>query len=195
MRAVKSNTRKKSKDRVKRRWVCLYERIKHIEIAQVVELGVWAGKMSKALLETAPNIEMLYLVDTWEAPKPGSTYFQGSRKISRYPQSKFDQAFKETKERIAPWIRKCVIMKMESAEAAEQIEDNILDCVFVDGDHSYEGTSRDIKLWLPKVKEGSWIGGHDYGNTNTYGNVKQAVDEAFGRKVELDGNHTWWVKL
>jgi hypothetical protein len=53
--------------------------------------------------------------------------------------------------------------------------------------------ARDIAAWLPKVKPGGWLMGHDYGNKPD-GGVKRAVDE-LGVKVELDSDHVWAVRL
>ncbi len=57
----------------------------------------------------------------------------------------------------------------------------------------------DLAAWLPKVKPGGWIGGHDYANTDPrfrFG-VTEAVDEwaaDYGRDVEVDANFTWFSR-
>ena len=40
--------------------------------------------------------------------------------------------------------------------------DNYFDFVYIDGDHSYEGSKSDLKNYYPKVKRGGVISGHDY---------------------------------
>jgi len=50
---------------------------------------------------------------------------------------------------------------MTSDRAAELVGDASLDLVFIDGDHSYEQTLRDIRNWLPKVRPGGILCGHD----------------------------------
>lgn len=65
-----------------------------------------------------------------------------------------------------------------SAEAVVEFEDNTLDFVYIDGDHTYEGVKRDILLWLPKIKTDGIIGGHDY-KEHTFPGVTKAVHELF----------------
>jgi len=72
----------------------------------------------------------------------------------------------------------------ESCNAAKQFEDGSLDFVFIDASHSYENVRKDIIAWLPKVKVGGILAGHDYGNG--YEGVIQAVDEIFGNKVNKE---------
>lgn len=67
-----------------------------------------------------------------------------------------------------------------SWEVADQFEDESVDFVFIDADHVYQSVRNDVLAWLPKVKPGGIIAGHDY---NPPHEVKRAVDEIFGSKV------------
>ena len=69
---------------------------------------------------------------------------------------------------------------MTSVEAAKQYEDNSLFFVFIDGSHLYESVKEDIQAWLPKVKSGCFIGGHDIDQTEEFNGVRKAVDEVLG---------------
>lgn len=51
-----------------------------------------------------------------------------------------------------------------------------IDLVFIDGDHTYNQVKADIKAWLPHIKPGGILCGHDYG-FETWPGVKQAFDE------------------
>ena len=68
----------------------------------------------------------------------------------------------------------------DSGEASTRYENASLDFVFIDADHSYEAVKRDIAAWLPKVKSGGVIAGHDYCHWPGFG-VIEAVTEAFDR--------------
>jgi predicted O-methyltransferase YrrM len=73
-----------------------------------------------------------------------------------------------------------VVHELDSVEASKLYADESLDFVFIDADHSYEAVKRDIAAWLPKVKSGGIIAGHDYCVWPGFG-VIEAVTEAFER--------------
>jgi hypothetical protein len=70
-----------------------------------------------------------------------------------------------------------------SQEILNQLDDNSLDIVYIDADHSYLGCKEDLEVSWIKVKRGGWIMGHDYelnfakARTAWSFGVKQAVDE------------------
>ncbi len=73
---------------------------------------------------------------------------------------------------------------MTSVEAANLLNNihleskRYFDIVFVDADHLYNSVKEDILTWIPHVKEGGMLAGHDYGGRHR--GVKKAVDEIFG---------------
>ena len=67
-----------------------------------------------------------------------------------------------------------------------------LDFVFIDAGHMYEEVKEDISLWLPKVKPGGVISGHDY--SNKWPGVAAAVNEMFGKPTEIHGT-IWVIRL
>jgi len=79
-----------------------------------------------------------------------------------------------------------------SDDAVNDFNDEVFDFIYIDGIHQYENVKQDIINYLPKVKNGGVIGGHDYGPS--WPGVKQAVDEMFGQpdKVFKD---TSWIKF
>jgi hypothetical protein len=67
-----------------------------------------------------------------------------------------------------------------SWDGAAHYGDASLDYVYLDADHHYEAVCRDIDAWLPKVKPGGVIAGHDFCEYPEFG-VIQAVTERFSR--------------
>lgn len=53
---------------------------------------------------------------------------------------------------------------------------NVVDLVFVDGDHTYNQVKADIQAWLPHIRKGGILCGHDYG-WDKWPGVEQAFDE------------------
>ena len=72
--------------------------------------------------------------------------------------------------------------------AVTQFEDDSLDFVYVDGDHTYDGVIRDIKLYLPKIKSGGFIAGHDLGKET----VTKAIRNQLG-EVDIYFEDSSWV--
>ena len=72
------------------------------------------------------------------------------------------------------------VHQAQSWDAAEKYVDGSLDFVYIDADHHYDAVKRDIAAWLPKVRSGGIIAGHDFCNYPGFG-VIEAVMERFDR--------------
>ena len=66
----------------------------------------------------------------------------------------------------------------KSLYALEIVEDGSLDLVYVDGDHRYEAVLADLKGWLPKLRAGGVMAGHDW----SFKDVQKALAEVFPDK-------------
>jgi len=156
------------------------------------EIGVFGGDLSQRLLRRA-DLD-LYMVDSWTSVhKP--QYAESEDFHATLTQEQQDQYYEITRAATAFAGPRAKIIRKDSVEAAKDIPDRSLDFVFIDADHSYEGCLADIKAWLPKVKFGGYICGHDYENSDfpKFG-VKRAVDETFDR-IELGENFTWFHQV
>ena len=173
-----------------RRWNIIADYFKNCNrFVYGAEIGIWRGQMSQKLLELMPNL-YLHMIDVWEPPKPGSSYFDGSIKIARMSQEDFDNAYKETIRRVSKYKERTNIIKMDSIEAAKKVKDQSLDFCFLDADHSYKGVSKDINAWKPKVKKLGLLCGHDYDHPEQ-GAVKEAVHDILGDDIIVKTNRTW----
>lgn len=155
------------------------------------EIGVFSGATSAKLL--AREDLTLFMVDTWEGfcIAPGIV-------IATHEEQR--QNFRKAMESTAHALERRHVLRAPSASAAGVIEDELLDFVFIDADHSYPAVKADIKAWMHKVKPGGLLCGHDYDNSEyMFGEeVKKAVDEAVkenGWTLELGGDYTWFVRL
>jgi hypothetical protein len=177
-----------------RRWDAIIKRIDPNKEIVGAEIGVWVGSTAQKVLEARPLV-MHIMIDSWKTPEPGSSYAKSDDSIARQKQAYFDECYEKTKDAVRIFKERAVILRQTSFNASQTIQDKSLDYVFIDAEHTYEGVSADIKLWLPKVKPGGWIGGHDYGNLPRFPGVQKAVDEAFPEGVELDGDCTWFKRI
>lgn len=89
---------------------------------------------------------------------------------------------------------KFTVIAGDSSGCASKFKDNTIDFVFIDADHSYENVKKDVLAWLPKVKKGGIIAGHDY---PAYDELTRAVNEMFGDNVnkEYIGESCWFVNI
>lgn len=77
---------------------------------------------------------------------------------------------------------------MPSVDAAKLYADKSVDAVFIDADHTWQACKADIQAWLPKVKPGGMLAGHDYSRNNHPG-VVSAVDEVLSPPGPPRGPH------
>jgi predicted O-methyltransferase YrrM len=79
-----------------------------------------------------------------------------------------------------------------STEVLDQLKGLKFDFVYIDGLHTYDGVKTDIVNFLPLVKTGGVIGGHDYTDQIPHlVGVKQAVDEVFGHPDKVFKDNSW----
>lgn len=78
------------------------------------------------------------------------------------------------------------VFAMPSMEAVKFIDDGSLDIVFIDASHDYINVSNDIEAWLPKVRKGGIICGHDC-ESNEW-------DEAYIHQDYVNGKHHGVIK-
>jgi predicted O-methyltransferase YrrM len=76
----------------------------------------------------------------------------------------------------------------KSLDALEAVKDGSLDLVYVDGDHRYEAVLADFKGWLPKLRAGGVMAGHDW----SFKDVQKALAEVFvGKESVLFQGDSW----
>lgn len=161
------------------------------------EIGVFLGALSMRLL-TNPNIT-LYMVDSWTTSPDDGQYAKSGDFHANLTQEQQNQHFGNAVLNTAFAGDRAKILRKSSVDAAKDMPDASLDFVFIDADHSYEGCRQDIEAWLPKLKSGGLLSGHDYKNTEypCFG-VDKAVDEFVdktGYELELGDNFTWFIRL
>ena len=150
------------------------------------EVGVKEGRFAKYLLKAFPNLT-LYLVDPRQNQPDGA---------ENYTAWDWVNINREYKANIAPYEGRYVEYNTYSRAASNCILDLSLDFVFIDAQHDYESVKNDITCWLPKIKTGGFISGHDYDDNPERGyGVIQAVDEVFGKSVITGDNFTWMTKI
>lgn len=123
-----------------------------------VEVGTRTGWFAKYIVDHT-NMT-LYCVDPWEInPQLGNP--EDSYKMFKFLTHSYKDRIIEVKD----W----------SPKAAERFEDNSLDFIYIDAEHTYEAVKLDIPAWWSKLKKGGIMAGHDY--SDNWPGVKKAVNE------------------
>jgi len=134
-----------------------------------VEVGIGYGFHAKEILDNS-LVEKLYLVDPM-CYYPNDAFADDVLKYGGFEKlvKNITNHLNEHKERYV-WHR-CPSLSITN----EQIPDESIDAIFIDGDHSYEAVSQDLPFWWKKLRKGGWLLGDDYGSCHP--GTKKAVDE------------------
>lgn len=137
------------------------------------EVGVMQGDYSQVLCRDYPELK-LYCVDAWQQ-YPG--YYLGDQRT-------MDQFYNRARRRLKKYDVKLV--REFSVEAAKQFADDSLDFLYLDAAHDFVNVINDLNAWIPKVRPGGAISGHDFikrgmgptvfGKANKTFHVKEAVE-------------------
>jgi len=155
--------------------------------AVFVEVGSWFGAsaayMAGRILESNKKIT-LYAIDNFTAEGSQPSLRQRAIDVG----GSFLHIFREN-------LDKCGVAHMvnpivgDSTATAAKFADHSLDFVYIDACHDYDKVKQDVEAWLPKVKPGGTIAGHDYDASHP--GVIRAVGEIFGKDRIRVMTHSW----
>jgi predicted O-methyltransferase YrrM len=138
-----------------------------------VEVGCWMGKSIAALDEELKKLQKnvtLHVVDTFKG-EPGNEL--QARMLEAHGGS-VEKIFCGNMGALGVDV---TVHALKSVEAAAGFPNDSLDAVFIDGDHSESAASADIEAWLPKVKPGGILAGHDIDYIGVASAVKKFFDD------------------
>lgn len=144
------------------------------EGSHFVEVGCWKGRSAAFLGVEIKNSNKNIKLDcvdhwkgSWEHLKGGPVYDP----ITDDEDSLYNEFLKNTE------LLRDVInpVRMSSLDACKLYSDESLDFVFIDAGHEYDDVKDDILSWLPKVKKGGILAGHDFSNDSP--GIIRAVNE------------------
>ncbi len=158
---------------------------KHIaenpEILKALEVGVWKGHsisfLTKEFLRNGKEDFEIIAVDIW-----GDWGAIPNQSFPELPYIYDIYNLNLELQDVRKYIRD---IKEQSDLAANLFEDGYLDFIFIDANHEYEYVRKDILAWLPKVRRGGILAGHDYASEpnvitkDMVENVRGAVDDLF----------------
>jgi predicted O-methyltransferase YrrM len=143
------------------------------------EIGLSNGETSAYLLQHHPRLHMIG-VDARRA-------FPGHAGPDDFTEWDHAALRVQADKALAPYGERFRMIEKLSVDAAEEVADSSLDFVFIDADHSEAACRADILAWLPKIKPGGWITGHDI----SWPSVRAAVDDMIPR-YQIGPDVTWF---
>lgn len=153
-----------------------------------VEIGAWKGKSSAYMaVEIANSNKQIKFdcIDTWEGDSSITSSFD--EPLLNIP----DALYNHFLENINPVKEFVNPIRSTSADASKLYKDGSLNCVFIDGAHDYQSVCSDINIWLPKIKAGGILSGHDY----VHPPVQEALKDVLTDGYFHFGEDVWVFKI
>jgi hypothetical protein len=140
---------------------------------KIAEVGIGYGTHAKHVLRNT-NIDTLYLIDPM-------CYYANDGFVDDIMKCKpqkegnnFNEMYDLINNELSPWKERYTWFRVPSVNITdEQVANESLDCVFVDGDHSYDAVVKDLPFWWKKIRPGGKMLGDDYWMND----VEKAVTE------------------
>ncbi len=162
----------------------------------LVEVGTFLGK-SAAYMAERVRISgkglRFWCVDKWDPVRYKTWWLSNYKPVPPVPAElagmPLYEAFEMYRDMTCSNLQ---VLRKPSVEAAGIFPDGSLFFVFIDAEHRHPDIENDIEAWLPKVRSGGILAGHDY-RTPEWPDVTEAVDKAFGARVEYCGS-SWIVR-
>ncbi len=161
----------------------------HDEGSHFVEVGAWKGKSTSFMATEIANsgkIIAFDVVDTWDGSEehkdPNDPFYEPLLLEKDGLYNKFIENMKGLEEYYNP-------IRTTSIGRAGAYADECLDFVLIDASHDYENVKADIEAWIPKVKRGGYLCGHDAKHPP----IRRATDEKFGGNYSIDPTQDIWI--
>lgn len=117
------------------------------------EIGVFKGDFAEFILKMEPS--ELHLVDPW------ISIMDVPARWHAIAQEDMDNIKQDVIDRFSADSRVNIISKY-SIDALDDIEDNSLDWIYLDANHSYSFAQQDLENWWLKLKAGGFLCGNAY---------------------------------
>lgn len=157
-----------------------------------IELGSFMGESTQMFLSSGLWTAGFYAVDPWAGPEDEyKTTNADTRLTWKDIRDEFDYNTRMYNNSPDYIHQEFQVIRGKSKSAVELFEDDYFDFIYIDADHTYDSVCLDIQLYLPKLKKGGFIAGHDY-DPQGWPEVVEAVHAMLGEpdKVFMD---TSWI--
>ena len=105
------------------------------------EIGVAWGHFSEIIMKGWKQCKGIYLIDPWP----------------REPAE-----LEAARKRLQPFVDRTHFLVGYSQDQSKHIPDDSIDFGYIDGCHNYDSVYTDLQLLWPKIRNGGYLGGHDF---------------------------------
>lgn len=131
-----------------------------LELANVramAEVGVWKGDFAEHILKQCAFITHYYMIDPWARLPDWDKPLNVETEV-------FNEVYAEAMRKTEFAAGRIVVLRGRTKDVIDNIPDDSLDFVYIDGDHTLRGITLDLIKLFPKIREGGLIGGDDFTN-------------------------------
>jgi len=152
----------------------------------MAELGCYYGESTEVFAKYAQTV---YAIDPWAEDYITGPDLQSVGRDWKETMADVEAMF----DAMAADFTQIKKVKKRQENAVTIYSDQSLDLVYCDTLHSEEATASAIDLWLPKLKPGGFMSGHDY--VEAFPGVIRAVDTRKNNTFRLwdDGNWAYQI--
>lgn len=163
-----------------------------------LEIGVFGGSTLLGVYDTCKSRDIeVYGVDPWENITNANGFTP--EQIGEDEWANRMIAKKKMRERLQNIISahslNIKLFQNTSEAIVDCFEDGSIDCIHVDGDHSYEGVISDMNLYWPKLKSSGMMLMDDY-IKDTWPEVFRATNDFINTNIkEIDTHQGFMTKM
>lgn len=132
--------------------------LNEIEVKNFAEIGVFKGDFALSILESVNSIRRYFLIDPWR-------HLDRWNRPGNRSEKEFTDIFSEALDKLSQFDSKTQFLRGKTTEVVDSVENESLDAIYIDGDHTLRGISIDLICWYPKVRSGGVIIGDDFTTT------------------------------
>jgi len=166
-----------------RRWGCTVS----------AEIGIARGELSYYFLKHAPSIEQYHAIDPFVGGYDNNDGF--SRLLKKMNASEVWKS--AILSNLGEFGCRFRLHHGFSFERYKDFSPESVDCLFIDGDHTFKGVKTDIQLWAPIVKPGGYFIFDDV-NNRSFPGVVQAMTSFCERNQlvshKLNEHHNYYIQ-
>ncbi|PRQ08266.1 class I SAM-dependent methyltransferase [Enhygromyxa salina] len=156
---------------------------------QIVEVGCWLGRSTSYIAGLCrARKARLSCVDTWSGSSDRFDLGYRERLATRDIEAEFRQ-------HLTALGVDAECIRRPSVAAAARFEPGAVDLVFLDASHDRAAVSADIHAWLPCLRSGGILAGHDFAEDHP--GVVAAVEQAAATlecPIQRGPGSLWWVQ-